>query len=198
MLGPKEFKEAKSKRIKDKKCKECLIIFTPQRPLQSVCSPKCAIAHNKKLEAKKEKKEWSEQKAVLKEKITSKAEWLNIAQKVFNTYIRIRDKDKPCISCGTIKQDIQWHGGHYFSVSAQSNLRFDEDNVHKQCGNYCNKNMHGNLILYSEQLPLRIGVERFEALKARRGQKVHYSIPEIKELIVKYKNKTKELLRLNK
>lgn len=189
MLGPKDFK------VKDKKCKECLILFTPQRPLQSVCSPKCAIAHNKMLEAKKEKKEWSKEKAVLKDKITSKAEWLNIAQKVFNTYIRIRDKALPCISCGTNKQDIQYHAGHFYSVGSNSNLRFDEDNVHKQCGNYCNKNLHGNLIAYSEQLPLRIGIERFEALKSRRGQVVHYSIPEIKELIETYKLKTKKLIK---
>ena len=189
MLGPKDFK------VKDKKCKECLIIFTPQRPLQSVCSPKCAIAHNKMLEAKKEKKEWSKEKAVLKDKITSKAEWLNIAQKVFNTYIRIRDKALPCISCGTNKQDIQYHAGHFYSCGSHSNLRFDEDNVHKQCGNYCNKNLHGNLIAYSEQLPLRIGIERFEALKSRRGQVVHYSIPEIKELIETYKIKTKKLIK---
>ena len=167
MLGPKDFK------VKDKKCKECLIIFTPQRPLQSVCSPKCAIGGN--------------------DKITSKAEWLNIAQKVFNTYIRIRDKALPCISCGTNKQDIQYHAGHFYSVGSNSNLRFDEDNVHKQCGNYCNKNLHGNLIAYSEQLPLRIGIERFEALKSRRGQVVHYSIPEIKELIQHYKIKIKKL-----
>ena len=187
MLGPKDFK------VKDKKCKECLNLFTPLRPLQSVCSPKCAIAHNKKLEAKKEKKEWSKEKAVLKDKITSKAEWLNIAQKVFNTYIRIRDKALPCISCGTNKQDIQYHAGHFYAVGGYSNLRFDEDNVHKQCGNYCNKNLHGNLIAYSEQLPLRIGIERFEALKSRRGQVVHYSIPEIKEMIQHYKIKIKKL-----
>jgi hypothetical protein len=187
MLGPKDFK------VKDKKCKECLILFTPLRPLQSVCSPKCAIAHNKMLEAKKEKKEWSKEKAVLKDKITSKAEWLNIAQKVFNTYIRMRDKALPCISCGTNKQDIQYHAGHFYAVGGYSNLRFDEDNVHKQCGNYCNKNLHGNLIAYSEQLPLRIGIERFEALKSRRGQVVHYSIPEIKEMIQHYKIKIKKL-----
>jgi hypothetical protein len=51
------------------------------------------------------------------------------------------------------------------------------------------------LIAYSEQLPLRIGIERFEALKSRRGQVVHYSIPEIKELIENYKLKTKKLIK---
>ena len=185
MLGPKEFKseQSKAKKLRDKKCKNCPNKFTPRNPLQYVCTPKCAIEWNKKLAEKKEKKEWSEQKAILKDKITSKSEWLNIAQKVFNTYIRIRDKDKPCISCGTNKQDIQYHAGHFYSVGSNSNLRFDEDNVHKQCGNYCNKNLHGNLIAYSEQLPLRIGIERFEALKSRRGQVVHYSILRLKNLL---------------
>lgn len=195
MLPPKEFKQSKPKRIKDKKCKNCPNKFTPHKPLQIVCSPKCAIEWNRKLADKKAKKDWSVEKAVLKEKITSKAEWLNIAQKVFNTYIRIRDKDMPCISCGTTKQDIQYHAGHFASIGSHSNLRFDEDNVHKQCGNYCNKNLHGNLIAYSEQLPLRIGIDRFEALKGRRGQIVHYTIEEIKELIAKYKLKTKELIK---
>jgi len=181
--------------MKSRKCKICSIIFDKKYPLQFVCSPKCAAEYGKRSVEKKEKKDWSKEKAILKDKITSKAEWLNIAQKVFNTYIRTRDKGKPCISCGTTKQDIQYHAGHFYSIGSHSNLRFDEDNVHLQCGNYCNKNLHGNLILYAENLPLRIGVKRFKELQERRGQQINYTIEEVKELIKLYKQKTKNLLK---
>lgn len=181
--------------MKSRKCKICSIIFDKKYPLQFVCSPKCAAEYGKRSLEKKNKSTWSEEKKIIKDKITSKAEWLNIAQKVFNTYIRTRDKGKPCISCGTTKQDIQYHAGHFYSIGSHSNLRFDEDNVHLQCGNYCNKNLHGNLILYAENLPLRIGVARFKDLQSRRGQQINYTIDEVKILIQLYKLKTKNLLK---
>ena len=118
-------------------------------------------------------------------------EWLNLLQKVFNTYIRKRDKAKGCISCGRAFHG-KYDAGHYFSVGSHPELRFDEDNVHGQCV-YCNRDKHGNLIEYAERLPQRIGEYRYEALKARRGQNNKLSIPEIERMIEEYKAKIKEL-----
>lgn len=77
------------------------------------------------------------------------------AQDVFNAFIRRRDEDKPCISCG--KPGNQ--AGHYYSVKQFSALRYDEDNVHLQCA-YCNKYAHGNIQMYRKGLISRIGEER--------------------------------------
>lgn len=59
------------------------------------------------------------------------------AQEAFNQFIRIRDNDLPCISCGeTNPPDLhggQWDCGHFKTVGAHPELRFEELNAHKQC-----------------------------------------------------------------
>jgi len=114
---------------------------------------------------------------------------LNKTQFYFNRYIRLRDFGKPCISCGCPNFD---HASHFFPVRGNPKLRFDEDNVHGQCV-YCNQHKHGSIAEYSEGLEARIGVDRLKALRGRRGQNLKLSIPEIKEEIERYKQKTKEL-----
>jgi len=53
------------------------------------------------------------------------------AQIVFNEYIRKRDADLPCISCGEFKDNYQ--AGHYYAVGGFDGLRFDELNCNKEC-----------------------------------------------------------------
>ena len=173
---------------RQKKCDICGEIIQNRRStLQVVCSPKCAAELAKKKEAARRSKETRR----MKRELMTHSDWLNLLQKVFNSYIRKRDQNKPCISCGKpIKGKAD--AGHFFSVGAHPELRFDEDNVFRQCVP-CNRHLHGNLIEYAERLPLRIGIESFEALKARRGQVSKPSIPEIQELIKHYKQKIKEL-----
>lgn len=76
-----------AKKIKDKKCKECGTIYTPFNSLQQVCSHKCHSIFT-------EKKEWKKKKAELKVKLRTRTEWLNILQKLFNQWIRLRDEKK--------------------------------------------------------------------------------------------------------
>lgn len=73
----------------------------------------------------------------------------------FNRYIRLRDKDLPCISCGTTKPDIQYHAGH-FKTTHVTSLRFDEQNVNKQCSR-CNNYLSGNLAEYRKGLVVKYG-----------------------------------------
>ena len=171
-----------------RKCKACGgWIESPRSTLQVACSPKCAQAIAKEKAAKKRREETREMRKAL----MPHREWLNLLQKVFNTYIRKRDKAKGCISCGRAFHG-KYDAGHYLSVGSHPELRFDEDNVHGQCV-YCNRDKHGNLIEYAERLPQRIGVDRYEALKGRRGQNNKLSIPEIERMIEEYKAKIKEL-----
>lgn len=74
------------------------------------------------------------------------------AQDTFNAWIRNRDKDKGCISCGGPVQQA----GHYFSAGHYSALRFNEMNVGGQCIK-CNCFLHGNLINYRQGLVKRYG-----------------------------------------
>ncbi len=115
-------------------------------------------------------------------------------QRIFNEYIRERDKDKPCISCGQYfdKKDA----GHFWAVGGYSGLRFDEDNVHGECAR-CNRFDESHLIGYAENLKKKLGEERYQALKERalnyKQNGYKFGRVELREMIEEYKQKLKEL-----
>ena len=123
-----------------RKCKVCRIEYTPTKPMQTVCSHECALSLAISTRAKAEKvalvKDKRETKQKL-DKLKTKAQWAKEAQAAFNKFIRLRDHDQPCISCGR-HHGGQYHAGHFLSVGARPELRFEELNVHKQCAP-CNK-----------------------------------------------------------
>ena len=167
------------KKIKDKKCKECGATYTPFNSLQQVCSPKCASLLA-------EKKVWKKKKAELINKTKTRTEWLNLLQKLFNQYIRLRDEKKGCITCLKPFKD-KFDAGHFLAVGSYPNLRFNEDNVHKQCAQ-CNDHLSGNITEYRIELVKRIGVERVEALE--NNNELHrYTIDEAKEIKRIYREK---------
>lgn len=170
-------------KAKNKKCKECGENFTPFKTTQVVCSTKCASILA-------EKKVWHKEKKERAEKLRTRTEWLNILQVVFNKYIRERDKNKPCISCG--KSLIgKFDAGHYFAVGSYPNLRFNENNVHGQCV-YCNQHLHGNHVEYGIQLIKRIGQFDYDKLMMLRNDPLKMTLFEIKQKIKLYKLLIKE------
>jgi len=173
--------------MKQKACKVCKDKFDPLRPLQMVCSPKCGIEYTKKQKSK----QWQKEKKVIKEKLFTKKDYLNILQKVFNTYIRARDKGKPCASCDKFLKPNDINAGHFYSVGAYPNLRFNELNVHNQCIE-CNLHKHGNVLEYALRLPNRIGIDKYDLLQESRNTPLKIDIEEVKELIKIYKEKTKQ------
>ena len=109
------------------------------------------------------------------------------AQKVFNAFIRERDKDKGCVSCGGSVE----HAGHYFSAGHYSALRFNEMNVNGQCLR-CNNFLHGNLIKYRQGLIKRYGTTAVNNLEtyADLRKATKWSRIEL-EIIIKIYGKTK-------
>jgi len=182
-------------KAKPRKCKQCNTVFTPKfSTIQACCSVECSIAYSKQIKANKEAKEWQKEKKERKEALMSHSEWLRLLQVTFNTFIRLRDAKEPCISCGTTKNNIKYDCGHFFSVGGFPNVRFDEDNCHKQCSNNCNVNLSGNIHNYRPKLIEKIGFKRFEELEFRaRNKPLKLSIPEIQGKIKEYKQKIKEL-----
>ncbi len=57
----------------------------------------------------------------------------------------IRDFGLGCISCGTEKPTIQYCGGHYKTAGGHSEMALITKNIHKQCNQYCNMNLSGNI-----------------------------------------------------
>lgn len=167
----------------------CLVMFEPKKPLQFVCSPKCAhqysLNHLKK-QSTKDKKEGLE-------KLKTKGQLFNELQAIFNKFIRLRDKDLPCISCGTVKESIKYDAGHYQSVGGHANLRFNEYNVNKQCSKNCNVSKGGNKIEYRKGLLKKYGEEVVNSLESNLSTPLNLSKVEIEELKVHYRLKIKEL-----
>lgn len=177
--------------MKQKKCKECNELFNPFNSLQKCCSTNCAVIFSKKEKERKESKEWQSEKKKRLENIKTHSEWLKDLQKIFNTYIRERDKGLNCVSCGSVVYGVG-NASHFFSVGSSPNLRFNEDNVHLSCIE-CNLYKHGNLVEYTLRLPKRIGQERFDKLISEKDKPLKLSIEEIKEKINYYKQQIKLL-----
>ena len=163
------------KPAKLKKCKVCKAKFSPFNSMAVACSPKCALEYAKTSRHKAFKLETTQRKAKLK----SRAEWLKEAQAAFNSFVRIRDHNLPCISCQRFHAG-QFHAGHYRTTKAASQLRFNLRNVHKQCAP-CNSHLSGNITEYRINLVRKIGVGAVERLENDCRQ-ADYSIEYAKRL----------------
>jgi Bacteriophage Lambda NinG protein len=178
---------------KPKPCKVCKTKFSPARPFQTWCSPECGLELVKAKQAKEGKaKAKAERQAdrAKRERLKSRSEWAREAQTAFNAYIRARDADKPCISCGR-HHDGQWHAGHYLSRGARPELAMHEDNCHKQCAP-CNTHLSGNLVLYRVNLIAKIGLERVEWLEGPHHPR-KLTIPDLIAIRDEYRAKVKAI-----
>ena len=99
-------------------------------------------------ESRKESREY-------KEKNKSIAALIQDARKPFQAYIRFRDANEACISCGLAISEI-WDAGHFYKAELYSGLIFDDRNVHKQCRK-CNMYFDGNEGMYRESLDRKFG-----------------------------------------
>jgi len=177
---------------KKTKCKICKQEYVKNHMNHLVCGYECSIEYAKKQQEKREAKKKSENRRALRQwKQSDKSTLKELAQKTFNAYIRLRDKDLPCVSCGTTKQGIQYHASHFKPVGGYSALRFNEKNVHKSCYR-CNTVLSGNLVPYREELIRRIGLEEVEKLE-QPNQLKDWKIDELQDIIKTYKQKIKDL-----
>jgi hypothetical protein len=172
--------------FRQRKCTVCAETFRPQRMGQLVCSVACAAEQGRQDTAKQERKETRERKQALK----TRSDWMKEAQAMFNSWVRERDRNQPCISCGRFHTG-SYDAGHYRSVGAQPALRFHEDNCHKQCVP-CNQHKSGNVVEYRLGLLKRIGPERVAFLEQEHAP-AKYSIEDAKQIKAHYAAKLKAL-----
>jgi hypothetical protein len=186
-------KERKAPRAKKCKNPACAISFTPQRLGQAVCSPKCGLAIKdvnqdkaRKAIANVQRKEVKAQK----EKLKTRAEHLKDTQIAFNAWVRVRDAELPCISCGRHHQG-KYDAGHYRTVGSNPALRFEPLNCHRQCSP-CNTQLSGNIVNYRIELVKRIGAELVEWLEGPHEPK-RYTIEDLKTIKAHYRAQCREL-----
>lgn len=174
-----------------RKCKNCGELFKPiYSSTQPVCSIECSIAYSKLLKLNKEAKERKEETKVMKEKLLTHKDYIQVLQKLVNTYVRMRDAKEGCISCEKPLNN-KFDAGHMYPTTYQF-LRFHEDNINGQCVR-CNRDLHGNAHEYAPRLEKKIGFDRMQWLHAHRHDRLELTIEDLKELIIKYKLKIKEL-----
>jgi hypothetical protein len=168
------------------------------------CDILCATeyAFSKKEVGKKIK--YKAQKKALKDNDRSLR--MREAQKAFNAYIRARDFYDDCISCGRTDDEVKktdgwkvggaWDCGHFLTVGAFPELRFEESNAHKQCKS-CNGGSDKyakktNLVAKDYRINLieKIGLDKVEWLEGPHKPK-KYTCEQLKEIELKYKAKLK-------
>lgn len=169
-----------------KKCR-CGKQFEQYLPVQNKCV-ECLIKKGITLKTKYEKQEDKQRK----EKIKTLTQLINEARKPFQKWIRTRDKNRPCISCGN-NTSLIWDAGHFYKAELYSALIFEEKNVHKQCRK-CNCYLSGNEVEYRIGLLMRYGgayVAELE-LKVEKQRIKKYERLELQEIKNKYILKLKQ------
>lgn len=162
--------------MKPKSCKNCGKEFKPFKSTQVVCGYKCAAEYSA----------WPKRKKRIKESLKTRTQKIQEARKVFQRYIRERDKDKPCISCGTTTA-TKWDAGHYLKAEIYTGLIFNEDNVHRQCQR-CNQYGGGMQVEYRMGLVDRIGKDAVNLLEASKDslRVYRWTDEELEEIKKKY------------
>jgi len=169
-----------------RKCKYCKEYYEPKHTTTEPCwKYECRIKH---LAANTSKINRAN-KSAAKEKMKSYSQRLDEAKRVFQKWVRVRDKDRPCMACGTTTSN-EWHGSHLKKAEIYSGVIFHEHNVWKCCKK-CNVFLGGNELNFRANLVIHIGEQAVKDLeelaKATRTKK--YSNEELEAIKVKYKIK---------
>ncbi|WP_186375129.1 recombination protein NinG [Yersinia rohdei] len=200
-------------------CKVCKTRFKPATQYEWWCDEKHKDEYIKQLAVKarqntiqkdeqRRKKETQAERQSLKiRKLELKPDshFKKLAQQAFNEYIRTRDYDQPCISCGeTNPPDLhggQWDCGHFKTVGGFPELRFVECNAYRQCKS-CNAGSakYGGKAatvekMYRESLAEKFGQELVDWLDGPHEMN-HYRRDDYIRIRNEYRAKTKALKKL--
>lgn len=202
--------------VKPKRCRVCRREFIPVRPLQSCCQYSCAITYSRgsgDRQSAATKRVQAAEKRETRERLRTRRDWLKLARHAFNAFIRERDRFLPCISCDFYTEIESLGGvfdcGHFRTVGAAPQLRFDEANAHKQCKT-CNSGVirEGGRVLvahdperamtiraaYRTRLIARIGFAEVDRLESDNSIR-RYTAEELQAIAKLYRGRLRELLK---
>ena len=148
------------------------------------CQIAYAIRTRDNKRAKVKAAEWKVKKAEVK----GLKYWLKVTQPIVNKYARLRDSNKPCISCGKYQHELStsalhgsvWDGGHYRSVGSNCSLRFDLRNINGQCAD-CNRFKGGRKGDQKARIVERYGQARLDWLDGNHDAK-NYTIQHLERM----------------
>ena len=185
-------------------CKERYEMLVSERSRRSMTGLKgccndvecMTLAAMKSIEARKakENKAWKERKEKGKIEVKTIAHWKKDLQDVVNWIVKQIDKDLPCISHPELKGFLRYDAGHYFTVKAHSDIRFNVHNIHKQNSQSNERNGgDGNYVLGikkrygNEYLEMMLGLP----LKYKGIGKEKYTIANIRDIYLPEARKIK-------
>ena len=117
--------------------------------------------------------------------------------KIFSQYIRLRDSDGQgigkCFTCGRTSHYKDFDAGHGIGRQYKS-VKFDERNVHSQCGR-CNRWGQGEQAIYKEEVEKRYGKGTWDEIVIKSRQVCKRGKVDIEVMTQHYK---KEVERLKK
>lgn len=183
------------------KCRQCTVKFEKENAVYQgayyFCSKKCRLDFTReKARKQKEKEKVKKQKAREKKSnsvsVLKKKLWTIVSE-----YIRLRDSDDEnfctCCTCGIYKHyKDNIHAGHYVASGQSSFHRYNEKNIHAQCG-LCNVGKNGCVLEYREFMINKYGLEYTEWLYESRNTTIDLWSVELKELIEQYQVKLYEI-----
>lgn len=185
--------------LRPNKCRHCKKRM-PEEKARHVLHDDCFAPWLEKQLAKqaaaREKKDRAEFKA-RKANLKRIPDLIKEAQTAFNAWVRARDADERCISCGVLLSREAIGGGfdagHYRSRGSAQHLAFHEDNCHGQCKR-CNRYGAGMAVDFRIGLVRRIGLARVEALEAS-NEPHKWQRDELIAIRAQYVEKLRELKR---
>lgn len=159
--------------------------------INAFCDLDCCVEWSKSDRARKdaeklEKRDLRSRKEALK----TLSDWRDDAQKSVNAYIRIRDRDKLCVSCqkpfkSSFNVGGHFDAGHYIPRGSGANgrgnaLRYLTTNIHGQC-KQCNNYLRGNYSEFRKGLIGRIGLDAVIELE-EWNEPIKWTVPHLRRI----------------
>lgn len=159
----KNYKSPKPKKCKWSKCGK---MFTPDRPLQSVCNYVCATGIAKEKQAIKQAKDINEKVKAMKVDTHAKEHKSDLQAEINKLARKIDLKHGyfTCIDCDK-EYGKQTDAAHFYSRGANSTLRYHLDNLHS-ANSQCNRFSDLHHTNYEKGLIKRYGVEYFKKVES--------------------------------
>jgi hypothetical protein len=184
------------------KCKVCKEVYIKSRPLQTVCSPICALQlaqikreRDARKDAAQDRK--STREALAKHK--TRNDYIREAQKEVNRFVRLRDRlaGVTCICCS---RPLTWDkpnsvdAGHYRSTGSAPHMRFDTfGNISAQLV-HCNRWKGGRSLEQVSRIRKRYGQVVLDAIDSDQCSR-KWTIDELVEIAHGFRQWANELAK---
>jgi hypothetical protein len=110
-----------------------------------------------------------------------------------HAYIRERDRNNGCITCGRSLVGVKFDAGHYIPAGNHSYTQFMEKNIHGQCV-YCNQYNSGKPKEYRQALIDKYGERTVKAIERASKRKIKRTADDYLAIEKHYKDKLKSLM----